>query len=165
MHAELGEAVGQVRWAAAGSVGRLLALSRLPAHLSPACPRSFCPAHPACRQAYLKLRRQEGVSEMGDLVLGLATELMTGFDFGPTCVGPHVFAAPLPAAARPAWRWLRRQSHGCPRAPTRCSFTSPFDVANKTTELLMLRGGVSCSCSDEGAIERYEAQLAAERSS
>lgn len=33
----------------------------------------------------MRLRRQEGVSEMGDLVLGLATELMTSFDFMPTC--------------------------------------------------------------------------------
>ena len=90
---------------------------------------------------------------MGDLVLGLATELMTGFDFGPTCV-PRLAVAAAPMRCRPL-------TPGVP--PTRCSFTSPFDVANKTTELLMLRGGVSCSCSDEGAIDRYEAQLAAER--
>ncbi|KAI7836057.1 hypothetical protein COHA_010059 [Chlorella ohadii] len=38
----------------------------------------------ATGQAYARLRRQEGVSEMGDLVLGLATELMTSYDFMPT---------------------------------------------------------------------------------
>ncbi|PRW57522.1 hypothetical protein C2E21_4288 [Chlorella sorokiniana] len=80
----------------------------------------------ATGQAYVRLRRQEGVSEMGDLVLGLATELMTSFDFMPT-------------------------------------FTSAFEVSNKATELLMLRGGVTCSCSDPGAIARYEAALAADR--
>lgn len=42
-------------------------------------------------------------------------------------------------------------------------FTSAFDVSNKATELLMLRGGITCSCSDPGAIARYEAVLAAER--
>ncbi|KAL4451818.1 hypothetical protein ABPG75_007480 [Micractinium tetrahymenae] len=35
-------------------------------------------------QAYLRLRREEGVQEMGDMVLSLSTELMTSFDFHPT---------------------------------------------------------------------------------
>lgn len=128
---------------------------------------------------------------MGDLVLGLATELMTTYDFGPTCVRAAAYCVHPRARSSAAgcllgcllgacWGCLLPQTP--PAAPCRalhalgptapppvslhpppCSFTSPFDVANKTTELLMLRGGVSCSCSDEGAIRRYEAQLAADR--
>lgn len=45
---------------------------------------SAAPSPVVRKQAYARLRRQEGVSEMGDLVLGLATELMASFDFMPT---------------------------------------------------------------------------------
>lgn len=38
----------------------------------------------ATGRAYLRLRRDEAVEEMGDLVLSLSTELMTSFDFHPT---------------------------------------------------------------------------------
>ena len=103
VHAQLGDATGQVRprtWGPCGccSVVRqqcrqgvhctLVPLSGTPAVL-PAPPICLAPltgpATAACKQAYARLRRQEGVSEMGDLVLGLATELMTSFDFMPTC--------------------------------------------------------------------------------
>lgn len=46
------------------------------------------------------------------------------------------------------------------------TFVSGFDVANKSVELLMLRGGCDVCCTseaDRSAIQRYEAQLAAER--
>lgn len=88
------------------------------------------------RQAYLKLRRQEGVSEMGDLVLGLATELMAGFDFMPTCAAlcwrrPTLFLPQLQRMLRQPERLLgetgwrcaasqhprRRPSHPQPRSP------------------------------------------------
>ena len=36
-----------------------------------------------CLQAYLRVRQQAGVEEMGDLVLALAAEMMS-FDFYPT---------------------------------------------------------------------------------
>ena len=45
----------------------------------------------------------------------------------------------------------------------RPTFTSAFDVANRCTELLMLRSGCDVCCTDPGAIGRYEARLAQER--
>lgn len=38
----------------------------------------------ATGQAYARVRQQEDVAEMGDLVLSLATELMSSHDFGPS---------------------------------------------------------------------------------
>ena len=65
--------------------------------------------------------------------------------------------APLPHAHTPA------SNMGGSSSPVPRRFTSAFEVANKSTELLMLRGGISCSCGDPGAIARYEAALAAEQ--
>lgn len=50
----------------------------------------FAATHPAVarRQAYARVRQQEGMDEMGDLVLALSTELMTSFDFYPTFTSP-----------------------------------------------------------------------------
>lgn len=56
----------------------------------PACPPRlpFFKRHQH-RQAYVAVRGREDVAEMGDLVLGLATELMTcGFNFHPTFTSP-----------------------------------------------------------------------------
>lgn len=53
-----------------------------PGNPSLAAPPPPTPPRPA--QAYLRLRRDEAVEEMGDLVLSLSTELMTSFDFHPT---------------------------------------------------------------------------------
>lgn len=135
-------------------------------------------------QAYLRVRQQEGMSEMGDLVLGLATELMTcGFDFQPTFTSPFD-VSPAPLEKRNS-RAASPSSHQRPCTPLhpRCMLPNParqtppatlttkppcpaHQVSNKCVELLMLRQGCDVCCtsdSDRTAIQRFEAQLAAER--
>lgn len=150
-------------------------LSRRP----PAVPCAEPPlAHchpPACRQAYLRVRQQEGMAEMGDLVLGLATELMS-HDFGPTFTS----AFEVRKKSTPGVGWAIRvtQHHQHPHATSASTAFQPpltrpptplqtrHQVSNKCVELLMLRQGCDVCCtsdSDRTAIQRFEAQLAAER--
>lgn len=124
---------------------------------------------------------------MGDIVLGLATELMTSFEFGPTFTGAFEVGAVGRVGIRPWSAAVHRSCWECcaaaaslPTADAQLSSAavaalsrapppirldpSPSQVANKCVELLMLRQGYDVCCtshSDRTAIERYEAQLSA----
>eukprot|EP00798_Chlamydomonas_sp_ICE-L_P023555 gene23555-9079_t len=68
-------------------------------------------------EAYTNLRKQ-GEDEMGSILIGMSTSLMT-FDFHDT-------------------------------------FTSAFDVANKVSEVVMMRNGCDVCCVGEADKERFE---------